>query len=85
MRITRRSPAPGRGLRALLGVFSIAAGIVMVAWPALSLVLLLTIVGAWLLFYGLSLIFLAFSLPNSSSSRRPWAIAWRRFITPSFR
>lgn len=58
--------APGRGLRALLGVFSIAAGIVMVAWPALSLVLLLTIVGAWLLFYGLSLIFLAFSLRGAA-------------------
>ncbi len=53
---------PGRGLRATLGVFSIAAGIVMVVWPAVTLVLLLTIVGAWLIFYGLALLMMAFSL-----------------------
>jgi uncharacterized membrane protein HdeD (DUF308 family) len=53
---------PGRGLRAALGLFSIAAGIVMVAWPAVTLVLLLTIVGAWLIFYGLALLMMAFSL-----------------------
>jgi uncharacterized membrane protein HdeD (DUF308 family) len=53
---------PGRGLRAVLGVFSLAAGLIMVIWPAITLVLLLTIVGAWLLFYGLVLLGLAFSL-----------------------
>jgi uncharacterized membrane protein HdeD (DUF308 family) len=53
---------PGRGLRGLLGVFSLAAGIIMVVWPAITLVLLLTIVAAWLLFYGLVLAGLAFSL-----------------------
>jgi uncharacterized membrane protein HdeD (DUF308 family) len=57
---------PGRGLRAALGVFSVAAGIIMVVWPALTLVLLLTIAGAWLLFYGLSLIFMAFSLRRAA-------------------
>jgi uncharacterized membrane protein HdeD (DUF308 family) len=65
----------GRGLRALLGVFSIAAGIIMVAWPALTLVLLLTLVGAWLLFYGCVLIFTGFSLRRAgrkmSSSPAP--------------
>jgi len=53
---------PGRGLRAVLGVFSLAAGIIMVIWPAITVVLLLTIVAAWLLFYGLMLGALAFSL-----------------------
>ena len=53
---------PGRGLRGLLGVFSLAAGIIMVIWPAITLVLLLTIVAAWLMFYGLVLAGLAFSL-----------------------
>jgi uncharacterized membrane protein HdeD (DUF308 family) len=53
---------PGRGLRATLGLFSLAAGIVMVVWPAVTLVLLLTIVGAWLLFYGAALLIMAFSL-----------------------
>jgi uncharacterized membrane protein HdeD (DUF308 family) len=53
---------PGRGLRAALGVFSLAAGIIMVVWPAITVVLLLTIVAAWLLLYGLMLAMLAFSL-----------------------
>jgi uncharacterized membrane protein HdeD (DUF308 family) len=57
---------PGRSLRAVLGVFSIAAGIIMVVWPAITLVLLLTLVAAWLLFYGLVLGGLAYSLRKAS-------------------
>jgi uncharacterized membrane protein HdeD (DUF308 family) len=59
------SGTPGRGLRAVLGVFSIAAGIILVVWPGISLVLLLTITAAWLLFYGVMLAFLAFSIRRS--------------------
>jgi uncharacterized membrane protein HdeD (DUF308 family) len=55
-------PLPGRGLRAAGGLFSIAAGIVVLFWPGISLVLLLTILGAWLLFYGVVLAALAFRL-----------------------
>jgi uncharacterized membrane protein HdeD (DUF308 family) len=53
---------PGRGLRALLGVFSIGAGLVLVIWPGLSLTLLVLIMGAWLLFYGCVLAALAFGV-----------------------
>jgi len=53
---------PGRGLRAVLGIFSIAAGLVLVIWPGLSLTLLLLIVGAWLLFYGCVVGALAFGV-----------------------
>jgi uncharacterized membrane protein HdeD (DUF308 family) len=53
---------PNRGLRAVLGVFSLAAGIIMVIWPSITLALLLLIVAAWLLFYGLVLGALAFSI-----------------------
>jgi uncharacterized membrane protein HdeD (DUF308 family) len=63
-------PVPGRGLRAVLGVFSLAAGIIMVIWPAITVVLLLTIVAAWLLFYGLILCALAFSLLRAGRSVR---------------
>jgi uncharacterized membrane protein HdeD (DUF308 family) len=56
------APVPGRGIRAVLGVCSLAAGIIMLVWPAITLVLLLTIAGAWLIFYGLVLAGLAFSL-----------------------
>jgi uncharacterized membrane protein HdeD (DUF308 family) len=57
---------PGRGLRAVLGVFSIAAGIIMVVWPSITLVILFTLVAAWLLFYGVLLAMLAFRLRRAS-------------------
>jgi uncharacterized membrane protein HdeD (DUF308 family) len=53
---------PNRGLRAVLGIFSLAAGLVMVIWPSITLVLLLTVVAAWLLFYGVVLGMLAYSI-----------------------
>ena len=53
-------PMPGRGLRVVGGLFSLAAGIVVLFWPSISLVLLVTILGAWLLFYGVVLAVLAF-------------------------
>jgi uncharacterized membrane protein HdeD (DUF308 family) len=59
---------PSRTLRAVLGVVSCAAGIIMLVWPALTLVLLLTIVAAWLMFYGLVLGGLAFSLHKASKA-----------------
>jgi uncharacterized membrane protein HdeD (DUF308 family) len=59
---------PNRGLRGVLGVFSLAAGIIMVIWPGITLVLLFTLVAAWLLFYGLMLAVLAFSLRRTVKS-----------------
>jgi uncharacterized membrane protein HdeD (DUF308 family) len=56
------SDLPGRGLRAILGVFSLAAGLVLVIWPGISLTLLVLITGAWLLFYGCVLAALAFGV-----------------------
>ena len=55
-------PMPGRGLRAAGGLFGLAAGIIVLFWPGISLLLLLTILGAWLLFYGVLLAVLAFRL-----------------------
>jgi uncharacterized membrane protein HdeD (DUF308 family) len=55
-------PMPGRGFRAVAGLFSIAAGTVVLFWPGISLVLLLTVLAAWFLFYGLVLLILAFQL-----------------------
>jgi uncharacterized membrane protein HdeD (DUF308 family) len=52
----------GRAVRAVLGVFSLAAGILMVVWPSITLAILVILVAAWLLFYGLALCVLAFSL-----------------------
>jgi len=55
-------PMPGRWLRVVAGLFSLAAGVVVLFWPGISLVLLVTILGAWLLFYGVVLAMLAFRL-----------------------
>jgi len=59
---------PGRGVRAVLGVFSIAAGIIIVVWPSATLTLLVLIVGAWLLLYGLVLCALAFSIRRAANT-----------------
>ncbi len=57
---------PGRGVRAVLGVFSLAVGIIMVVWPAITLVILFTLVAAWLLLYGVALCALAFMLRRAT-------------------
>jgi uncharacterized membrane protein HdeD (DUF308 family) len=57
-----------RGLRAILGLFSIAAGLILVIWPGITLVLLLTITGAWLLFYGCVLGALAFGVRREAKA-----------------
>jgi uncharacterized membrane protein HdeD (DUF308 family) len=64
--VTAPRGMPGRVVRAVLGVFSLAAGIAMVVWPAISLVILFTLVAAWLLFYGVALCVLAFSLRRAT-------------------
>ena len=55
-------PAPGRGLKAVAGVLSLAVGCVVLFWPGISLTLLFTILGAWLIIYGVVLAILAFQL-----------------------
>jgi uncharacterized membrane protein HdeD (DUF308 family) len=65
-------PVPGRGLKVIGGLFSLAAGVIILFWPGISLILLLTILGAWLLFYGVVLGALALRLRRDS---RPKATA----------
>ena len=61
-------PMPGRGLRVIAGLFSIAAGAIVLFWPGISLVLLLTVLGIWLIFYGVVLGALAFRLRRWAKS-----------------
>jgi uncharacterized membrane protein HdeD (DUF308 family) len=63
-------PVPGRGLRVVAGLFSIAAGVIVLFWPGISLILLLTILGAWLLFYGVVLAGLALWMRRDSRQDR---------------
>lgn len=72
---------PNRGLRGVLGVFSLAAGIVMVIWPAITLVLLLTIVAAWLLLYGLILGALAFNVRRAGKDAERVSMPSQRLAT----
>jgi uncharacterized membrane protein HdeD (DUF308 family) len=58
-------PFPGRAFRLIAGLFSIAAGAIVLFWPAISLIVLLTVLGIWLIFYALLLGALAFGLKRS--------------------
>ncbi|HSR84107.1 MAG TPA: HdeD family acid-resistance protein [Streptosporangiaceae bacterium] len=69
---------PNRGLRAVLGLFSLAAGLVMVIWPGITLALLLTIVAAWLLFYGVVLAMLAFSIRRAGKAAEKMSMPAQR-------
>jgi uncharacterized membrane protein HdeD (DUF308 family) len=55
-------PGTGRGLRAFTGVLSLAAGLIVMFWPSISLNILLWVMGIWLLAYGLMLGVLAFQI-----------------------
>jgi uncharacterized membrane protein HdeD (DUF308 family) len=66
-------PMPGRAFRLVAGLFSIAAGCIVLFWPGISLLVLLLVLGIWLIFYGLVLAGLAFGLKRSikkSDTRR---------------
>ena len=52
----------GRGVTAVAGLASLAAGLVVMFWPTISLVVLGVILGIWLLLYGVLLAFLAVQL-----------------------
>jgi uncharacterized membrane protein HdeD (DUF308 family) len=53
---------PGRGLLAIGGVFSVIAGLLVLFWPAITVVLLVMILGIWLILYAVVLAVLAFRL-----------------------
>jgi uncharacterized membrane protein HdeD (DUF308 family) len=53
---------PGRGLRAIGGLFSLIAGLLVLFWPTITVTLLVVILGIWLIFYAAVLMMLAFQL-----------------------
>jgi uncharacterized membrane protein HdeD (DUF308 family) len=55
-------PGTGRGLRAFTGVLSLAAGLIVMFWPTISLHILLWVMGIWLLVYGVMLAVTAFQV-----------------------
>ena len=55
-------PGTGRGLRAFTGLLSLAAGLIVMFWPSITLSVLLWVMGVWLLAYGLMLGVMAFQI-----------------------
>ena len=51
---------PGRGWHIVLGIISVIAGMVVLAWPFDSIVVLAIVTGAWLVVIGISQIIWAF-------------------------
>ena len=59
---------PGRGWEIFFGIISLIAGIVMLAWPGLSLLSLLTVVGVWLIVIGAFEIVAAFVIRKDTKA-----------------
>jgi uncharacterized membrane protein HdeD (DUF308 family) len=55
-------PFPGRGLTVVAGILSLAAGVVVLFWPTISLTVLIAVLGIWLIVYGVLMAITAFSL-----------------------
>ena len=64
-------PGTGRGLRAVTGVLSLAAGLIVMFWPTISLTILLWVMGIWLLAYGVMLAVLAFQTRRIAKAALP--------------
>lgn len=60
------SELPGRGWEIFFGVVSVIAGIVMLAWPGLSLATLVWVTGIWLIVLGVFEIITAFAIKKES-------------------
>ncbi len=64
-------PAPaGRGLTTLAGALSLAAGLIVLFWPTISLTVLVVVIGIWLLIDGLILGAMAFALRRAGRGPR---------------
>ena len=53
-----------------IGALSVAAGIIVIAWPGPSLVTLAIVLGVWLIIYGIMEITLAFRVRSAISHAR---------------
>ena len=63
------SPAgrvPGRGLSLLSGVLGIIAGLVLLVWPAISILTLAVLAGIWLVVLGVTQLTVAVQLRRAT-------------------
>ncbi len=59
-------PGTGRGLRAVTGVLSLAAGLIVMFWPTISLTVLVFVIGIWLVMYGLIMAVMAWQVRRAA-------------------
>jgi uncharacterized membrane protein HdeD (DUF308 family) len=52
----------GRGWTAFMGILSVVSGVIVLAYPGISLLVLAVVLSIWLLVYGVMLILLAFQV-----------------------
>lgn len=52
----------GRGWTAFMGILSVVSGVIVLAYPGISLLVLAVVLSIWLLVYGVMLILLAFQI-----------------------
>ena len=55
-----------------MGIVSIVAGVLLLAIPGLSLVVMVFLIGAWLIFFGVLQTTLALRLRSATHSARSW-------------
>ena len=58
---------PGRGITMLSGFLSLAAGLIVLFWPTISITVLVAVIGIWLIVYGILAGYLAFRLRRSGT------------------
>ena len=59
---------PGRGWTVFMGLLSVAAGVVALVWPGITLAVLAVVLGVWLLLFGAMEIFLALQLRSAAGA-----------------
>lgn len=62
---------PGRGWEIFFGIISLIAGIVMLAWPISSFLVLLMVVGWYLIFIGVFEVVMAFAIRRETKALTP--------------
>jgi len=60
----------GRGWTAFMGILSVVSGVIVLAYPDISLLVLAVVLSIWLLVYGVMLILLAFQIRSPAAPRR---------------
>ena len=74
--------SPHRGWTGFMGVLSIVAGLVVLAYPGISLVTLALVLGIWLIIYGVMEIGMAFRVRSALGRVRRWVAQESMLMTP---